>query len=440
MTPVESENDQQLIASARAGNDGAYAELWRRHFGWAVGVASRFTRLDDGEDVASEAITNVFRTIAAGRGPDGPFRPYLFTAIRHLAIRSSGRAEGPSLESMGFDIADEDAGAFDPEDRELLARAFRSLPQGWQEVLWRTEVDGMEPREIANAIGASPNAVAALSYRAREGLRRAWLRAHITHEPDSEECRWIVSQIPDALRDPRKPRQRARYVRHLNWCGACRRTLHELEDISLPLGRALAPWVTGAGVGGLLVALLRSGEGVAIIQAVKSSRVEALFGWAPGTVASVGSVAASTSAVVALSASLLFADAAAGIQAGAPPAPSTLSAPADRTQTVPAESAGAADPAGPDQAAVPLPDIVDLTTSVPQFVMVPEVATPEPPATPTAPPSGVLDLVIGGLDSVLAVTDVQEVIPVELPPLEVAASAPADVLQTSDLVLLDAAD
>ena len=49
--------------------------------------------------------------------------------------------------------------------------AYKRLPPRWQTVLWYTEIEGLELAEAAVMMGMSTNSVAALAYRAREGLR-----------------------------------------------------------------------------------------------------------------------------------------------------------------------------------------------------------------------------------------------------------------------------
>lgn len=48
------------------------------------------------------------------------------------------------------------------------------LPERWRNALWYSEVEQLTSSEVAGVLGISPNAAAALTYRAREGLRRAW--------------------------------------------------------------------------------------------------------------------------------------------------------------------------------------------------------------------------------------------------------------------------
>ncbi|GMA95060.1 hypothetical protein GCM10025881_18840 [Pseudolysinimonas kribbensis] len=65
-------------------------------------------------------------------------------------------------------------------ENTITVRAFRTLPERWQTILWYTEVEGMEPAEAAPYLGLTANGAAALAYRARDGLKKAWLQAHVS--------------------------------------------------------------------------------------------------------------------------------------------------------------------------------------------------------------------------------------------------------------------
>ncbi|MFP3686343.1 hypothetical protein SB847_21820, partial [Bacillus sp. SIMBA_026] len=70
-------------------------------------------------------------------------------------------------------------------ESQTVAKAFRSLPERWQAVLWYLDVERMKPAAVAPILGLSPNAVSALALRAREGLRREYLQAHIAEEKNA---------------------------------------------------------------------------------------------------------------------------------------------------------------------------------------------------------------------------------------------------------------
>ena len=154
MPPLRTDlSDGALIERTRGGDRGAYGELWRRHAPSARTVARSFSSLDP-DDLVAESFTRIYDAILAGRGPTGAFRPYLFTTVRNTAA-SWGRARHETtletLESFE-DPATSESATLDALDRSTTAQAFRSLPTRWQEVLWYSEVEGMQPEEIERLI------------------------------------------------------------------------------------------------------------------------------------------------------------------------------------------------------------------------------------------------------------------------------------------------
>jgi hypothetical protein len=141
-------------------------------------------------------------------------------------------------------------------DRTLTARAFRSLPERWQTVLWYTEVEGMDPHEVAPLMGISANSVAALSYRAREGLRKAWLQAHINDATASGECQWTMSRLGEHTRDGLSARDAVRMTDHLETCAKCTIVSEEVEEVGSHLAMVMLPLLLGGIAGGTLLSQL----------------------------------------------------------------------------------------------------------------------------------------------------------------------------------------
>jgi len=249
-------SDAECLERARAGDTGAFGELWSRHYRAGIRAARQFTSLD-ADDLVSEAFVRIYRLVLAGGGPTGPFRPYLYTAIRNLA-----RSQGAASREVQVELMDElpvEAGD-DPSlvalDRTLTASAFRSLPERWQTVLWYTEVEGMDPHEVAPLMGLTANGVAALSYRAREGLRRAWLQAHVNDATASGECRWARARFGEHARDGLGERALARMEAHLAECASCAIVSEEVDEVGSQLALVLLPLMLGGAAGGGLIALL----------------------------------------------------------------------------------------------------------------------------------------------------------------------------------------
>lgn len=233
-------SDEELVDAVRRGETGAFSELWSRHSAWAIGVAGRFTRWRDHDDVAAEAYTRTFRLLQEGQGPTGSFRAYLFVVIRNLAVEAEAARRTVPLRDQERAVALGE-GFEDVWNRALVVRAFRSLPERWRLALWYTEVEGMPARELARHLGISANSAAALSLRAREGLRRAWLRAQVGHLPASEECRWALGKLPAAVGGRLRDGDRVRLSAHLEDCVACRRVETEIDEQGTRLAHVLVP-------------------------------------------------------------------------------------------------------------------------------------------------------------------------------------------------------
>jgi len=251
-------SDTELIERARSGDSRAFGELWRRHYRSAARVARQFTSTIDADDLVSEAYARIFQRVLAGGGPTGAFRPYLYTTIRNLA--STWGAANRDVQVDMIDDLEDDRIPDDPAawalDRTLTARAFRSLPERWQTVLWYTEVEGMDPHEVAPIMGLTANGVAALSYRAREGLRKAWLQAHVSDATASGECQWAMSRLGEHARDGLSTRDRERITAHLAGCAQCTIVSEEVDEVGSHLAMVMLPLVLGGAVGGTLLASL----------------------------------------------------------------------------------------------------------------------------------------------------------------------------------------
>ncbi|HMO10501.1 MAG TPA: zf-HC2 domain-containing protein, partial [Actinotalea sp.] len=88
-------------------------------------------------------------------------------------------------------------------------------------MLWYTEVEGLSAAEIAPILGLTANGVAALAYRAREGLRQAYLQQHLA-APQSEACTLVNSKLGAYVRGGLAKRETQLVDSHLEECHACR--------------------------------------------------------------------------------------------------------------------------------------------------------------------------------------------------------------------------
>lgn len=179
-TVIRQLDDAALIDSTRAGDADAYGELYRRHYSAARATAHALTHnATDADDLISEAFARVLRASRSGGGPAVSFRPYLVAAVRNVFFdRMRSNRELPS-DAVAVDIVSAADMYGEREDGALAAAALAVLPERWRRVLWYTEVEGLSAAEISPLLGIAPNSVAALAYRAREGLRQAFVRVQL---------------------------------------------------------------------------------------------------------------------------------------------------------------------------------------------------------------------------------------------------------------------
>jgi RNA polymerase sigma factor (sigma-70 family) len=246
---LEKTTDADLIAAVRQGDVTAFATLYERHLTSAKRAAACLVRTQaEREDLVAEAFTRVLRILREGRGPNEEFRPYLLVTLRNTAIHSATRGTPVSLYA---DLPDaylaEDRGdpVIDRWDAHVAANAFASLPERWRVVLWHTEVENESPAEVATMLGMRPNSVAALAYRAREGLRQAYLRMHVP-QPPRPECAQIVKKLAGYVRRNVPMPLSRKISRHLGGCAECRARVEVLTRINSEIAGLLAPVVLGA--------------------------------------------------------------------------------------------------------------------------------------------------------------------------------------------------
>jgi RNA polymerase sigma factor (sigma-70 family) len=286
--------DAALISRVRDGDVSAYATLYERHVTAARGLARHLTGGSDAaaaEDAVQDAFAKVLGVLRRGAGPDTGFRPYLLTAVRR-SVYDRRRADRRVHRTDRIEEFDEGVPFEDPAlaelERSMIVQAYRSLPGRWQEVLWHTEVEGAKPADIAPLLGLTANGAAALAYRAREGLRQAYLQMHVGGLGETRrECRPTLEKLGSFVRGALAGRESRRIQRHLDGCTACK-TLHaELADLNTALREGLGPLILGTASG---VALASKGGLFTWLRHLPKRQQQALTGG--GAMAAAAAVAA----------------------------------------------------------------------------------------------------------------------------------------------------
>ncbi|MFD6193465.1 sigma-70 family RNA polymerase sigma factor [Streptomyces sp. NPDC060275] len=407
-------SDAELIGRMRSGDDTAYEELYRRH----ADAVRRYARTccrdaHTADDLTAEVFARMLQAVRGGSGPEHAVRAYLLTAVRRVAAgwtRSAGReqlvedfavfatqaahtAKVPDDDTLELGA---DVRAMHEAEQSMAMRAFRSLPERWQAVLWHTEVEDESPSEVAMLFGLDANGTRVLASRAREGLKQAYLQAHVSDAlATDEECARYADQLGTYARGRLRIRAERGLRKHLEECARCRLAATQIKEVASGIPAVVPVAVIGwFGVAGYAKAagLIAGGAGAGAAGAAGAAAA-ASGGASGGAGAGAGAAASEglgapvkagiAAGVVAVAAAAALALALIGDDTpgkeppkAAPPASSPVAQPAPDT---PAPSTRPPRPPEPVAAPKPAP----TPTPTPKPTPKPK---PEPTPTPTPPP------------------------------------------------------
>lgn len=242
-------NDAELISSVRSGDPSAFGVLYARHAPAVTSMARYYARDNfTADDLVSEAFERTMTVLRGGGGPDVSFRAYVYTVVRRLAYEQTEKAAKTRVtdDFSAFEMPDEivDPAVSSFEGR-VVTGAFATLPERWQAVLWYIEVEGMSPPEVAPILGLTANGVSALAYRAREGLRQAYLQLHVTSTAAKPDCEPFRGKLGSYARNDVSARDTAKIENHLSTCDDCTAIVAELQDVGHGMRVIIAPLVLG---------------------------------------------------------------------------------------------------------------------------------------------------------------------------------------------------
>ncbi len=185
MTESVAPPDEALVTATLAGDDGAFAELIRRHKRRVFASATRFARDDHQlDDICQEVFVRAFRNLGKFRG-DAPFEHWLaritVSACYDFLRRERKVREQVSLDGTEWDLQDGsiEAAANAGRARELLEWALRQLSPEEQLILTLCELEERSVREVAELTGWSESNVKVRAFRARQSLKKV---LHLSHE------------------------------------------------------------------------------------------------------------------------------------------------------------------------------------------------------------------------------------------------------------------
>jgi RNA polymerase sigma-70 factor (ECF subfamily) len=181
--------DEELAHRAVAGEQAAFAELVSRYERRVYSLARRLApSAADAEDVLQETFVRVYRKLSTFRG-EARFSTWLFRVATNCALMARRRrrreptesldAYLPAFERGGRHVRAADHGraarAEELLDRRRLTGALRKalerLPDRYRTPLVLRDLEDLETREVARALGLSEAAVRQRVHRARLMMR-----------------------------------------------------------------------------------------------------------------------------------------------------------------------------------------------------------------------------------------------------------------------------
>ena len=166
--------DERLMLQVYHGNVERLALLFDRY---QIPLFNFFLRLSSDRQASEDMVQEVFVRILKYRQsfrPGATFRSWLYQVarnVRHDARPRLSTVPPVEAESPAIEPAAESA-----HDTALLQRALMALPEEKREVLILSRLEGLNHREIAEALGCQPGAAKVRIHRALKELRQQFFQ------------------------------------------------------------------------------------------------------------------------------------------------------------------------------------------------------------------------------------------------------------------------
>ena len=176
--PPGRSEDRALVERCQKGDLGAFEELYRQHAGRLYSVACRMVgNPSDAEDLLQEIFLAAHRKLDSFRG-DSALGTWLYRLATNLCLdhlRSKAARTSQLTGALDDEPGLADAGSRALAERTLtrmdLERALAQLPEGCRAAFVLHDIEGLEHREVAAALGIAEGTSKSQVHKARLRLR-----------------------------------------------------------------------------------------------------------------------------------------------------------------------------------------------------------------------------------------------------------------------------
>lgn len=167
-----------LVARCRAGDLGAFEELYRAHAGKLYSLTFRMLgNASDAEDMLQEIFLSAHRKLDGFRG-ESALGTWLYRLATNQCLdhlRSRAAKAGQLTDAIDDEPSLADARSHGIADRTVakmdLERALARLPEGARAAFVLHDIQGLEHQEVAEALGIAEGTSKSQVHKARLRLR-----------------------------------------------------------------------------------------------------------------------------------------------------------------------------------------------------------------------------------------------------------------------------
>jgi RNA polymerase sigma factor (sigma-70 family) len=211
--PPHEDDDMALVLRMRAGDEAAFASIFRRHQGPLLSYCRHMLgNQEEAEDALQQAFIRAHRALL-GEAPPRTLRPWLYAIARNCCLTAiATRRSTTTLAEQTPSLVGLTERVHERQDLRDLVSDIGRLPEAQRSALLLSELDDLSHEAIATIVGCPVSKVKALVYQARSTL----IAQRTARESPCQEIRerLAVARGGELRRGPLR--------RHLNICAGCR--------------------------------------------------------------------------------------------------------------------------------------------------------------------------------------------------------------------------